>query len=134
MWKKIIALVLILAVAGAVYYMTPKTFGKGVDPAAVDHINVFDGNTGRGFTIDNPKDIEYIVSNVKGQKMKRDGISLGHMGYLFQVSYVDSKDKDIIPLFIINGDNTIRKDPFFYRCEGGLCTEYLEELEKELVE
>ena len=129
MKKRLLAILLILVLAGAVYYMTPKYFGRGVEPASVDHIQVFDGNTGNGFTVDDPEDIEYIVNNVKSQKMKRDGISIGHMGYLFQVSYVDSKDKDIIPLFIINGDNTVRKDPFFYRCDGGLCVDYLKKIE-----
>ena len=38
-------------------------------------------------------------------------------------------DKDIIPLFILNSDDTIRKDPFFYRCDGGLCFDYINELE-----
>lgn len=44
--------------------ITPKTFGKGVDPENVDHINVFDGNTGEGFTVDNAEDIKYIVENI----------------------------------------------------------------------
>ena len=36
----------------------PKTFGKNVNPSDVDHINVFDGNTGVGFIIDSPEDIQ----------------------------------------------------------------------------
>ena len=58
MKKKItilISVLLILMIMGVIYYFTPKTFGKGVDPASVDHINVFDGNTGEGFTIDDEK-------------------------------------------------------------------------------
>ena len=59
------------------YYFMPKKFGKNVNPSEVDHINVFDGNTGTGFTITDSEDIEYIVANIQGISMKRDGISLG---------------------------------------------------------
>ena len=62
--------------------------------------------------------------------MKREGISLGRTGYSFKISYINSNDKDIIPVFILNSDNTIRKDPFFYRCDGGLCFDYLKECEE----
>lgn len=108
----------------------PKKFGKNVNSSEVDHINVFDGNTGTGFTITDSEDIEYIVANIQGISMKRDGISLGRTGYSFKISYINSNDKDIIPVFILNSDNTIRKDPFFYRCDGGLCFDYLKECEE----
>lgn len=124
----IIALSVVIVLA-IVFYFAPKTFGRNVNPSDVDHINVFDGYTGVGFTIENPEDIQYIVENVQNQSMKRDGISLGRMGYLFSISYIDSNGKDIIPIFFINSDDTIRKEPFFYRCEGQLCVEYLKELE-----
>lgn len=103
----------------------PKTFGKNVNPSEVDHINVFDGNTGTGFTITDSEDIEYIVTNIQNISMKRDGISLGRVGYSFKISYVNSKDKDVIPMFILNSDDIIRKDPFFYKCDGGICFDYL---------
>ena len=76
----------------------PKKFGKNVNPSEVDHINVFDGNTGTGFTITDSEDIEYIVANIQGISMKRDGISLGRTGYSFKISYINSNDKDIIPV------------------------------------
>ncbi|MGN8697642.1 hypothetical protein ACTNE3_11435, partial [Bacillota bacterium HCP3S3_F1_1] len=37
---------------------------------------------------------------------------------------------NIIPVFILNSDNTICKDPFFYRCDGGLCFDYLKTCEE----
>lgn len=128
----IIVFALFLGTVG--YYFTPKTFGKNVNLSEVDHINVFDGNTGIGFTITDSKDIEYIVTNIQSFSMKRDGISLGRMGYSFKISYVDSNDKDIIPVFILNSDDTIRKDPFFYRCDGGLCFDYLKACEARFTE
>lgn len=108
----------------------PKTFGKNVDPSEVDHINVFDGNTGTGFTITNPDDIKYIVENIQSHSMKKAGISLGRMGYSFKIRYIDSNDKDVIPVFTLNSDDTIRKDPFFYVCNGGLCFDYIKECEE----
>ena len=125
-----IIVLFVLAMIALVYYFSPKTFGKDVNPSDVDHINVFDGNTGVGFTIDDPDDIRYIVENIQDQSMRRDGFSLGRMGYLFSISYIDSNDRDIVPIFFINSENTIRKDPFFYTCEGGLCVEYIQRLEE----
>lgn len=105
-------------------------FGNNVNPSEVDHINVFDGNTGTGFTITNLEDIKYIVENIQNHPMKKDGISLDTTGYSFKISYIDSNDKDIIPVFILNSDNTIRKDPFFYFCNGGLCFDYIKKCEE----
>ena len=133
MKKKILILVIIIVVLllGVVgYYFMPKTFGKNVNPSEVYHINVFDGNTGTDFTITDSEDIKYVVANIQGISMKKDGISLGRKGYSFRISYADSNDKDVIPVFILNSDNTIRKDPFFYVCEGGLCFDFLKECEE----
>lgn len=132
MKKKALITIIILAVIialAAACYLSPKTFAKNVNPSEVDHINVFDGNTGVVFSIDNPEDIEYIVENIQSHSMKRDGVSVGYMGYGFKISFVDCNDKDVIPLFILNADDTIRKDPFFYTCDGELCFDYLKELE-----
>lgn len=114
----LVILIAVLLVGTVGYYFMPKKFGKNVNPSEVDHINVFDGNTGTGFTITDSEDIEYIVANIQGISMKRDGISLGRTGYSFKISYINSNDKDIIPVFILNSDNTICKDPFFYRCDA----------------
>ena len=127
------SILFILIIIGVVYYFTPKTFGKGMNPSSVDHINVFDGNTGEGFTIDNPDDIKYIVENIQSKQMRRDGVSLGHIGYKFSVVFIDENDKAIVPIFFINSNRTIRKDPFFYECDEGVCIDYLSELESQLL-
>lgn len=133
MKKKILVplvVVLLIVVSIVVIYFIPKTFGKGINPSDVDHIEVFDGSTGIGFTVSNPDEIEFIVTNIQSQSMKKDGISLGRMGYLFAIEYVDENDKSIVPRFIINSESIIRKDPFFYSCEGGLCVDYLKAIEE----
>ena len=86
----------------------PKTFGKGIDISEVDHIKVFDGTTGDGFTIDEPEDIQYIVENIQSQSMKKDGISFGYTGYRFRINYMNKEDKNIVSEFIINSGDTIR--------------------------
>ncbi len=121
----IVSIVLILLVV----WFTPKTFGKGVSPEQVRHISVFDGNTGAEFMIDSPDDIKYIIENIQSISMKKSGISLGKLGYSLKISYVGENGEDLIPLFIMNSDTTIRKDPFFYSCEGGLCFDYIKGLE-----
>ena len=131
--KRITAIAIIAAVLliGVFLYMMPKSFGKGIDPKQVHHINVFDGQTGEGFTIDDPVQIRHIVENIQSIPMHRDGISMGRMGYGFKISYIDENDRDVVPLFYMNSDDTIRKDPFFYRCDGSLGFDYLKELEAE---
>jgi len=128
LWISMIVIVVFILLSG-VYYFAPKTFGKNVNPSEVAYISVFDGNTGVGFTIADPDDIQFIVENIQSHSMKKDGISLGRMGYSLKIRYIDCDDKDIIPLFLLNSDDTIRKDPFFYRCDGGLCFDYIKGLE-----
>ena len=131
MKKKIIIPLMILSfiLALCVVWFLPKTFGAGVSPEEVHSIRVFDGNTGRGFTINDPEDIRYILENLQSISMKKSGISLGHMGYALRITLADENDRNLMPTFIMNSADTIRKDPFFYRCEGGLCFEYIKGLE-----
>ena len=130
--KMLISIIAILGVAVLiiVFYAAPKTIGKNIKASEVDHINVFDGSTGVGFVIDNPEEIQYIVENIQSRSLKRDGFSFGYTGYSFKINYMDVNDKNILSEFIVNSDDTIRKDPFFYRCEGGLCFDYLKNMEE----
>ena len=129
--KRLTALLLALAVAaGAVLlYCLPKTFLRGVTPAEVCRISVFDGSTGVGFSVEEPEAIRHIVETVQSVKLKREGLSLGYMGYGLRMSFVGEGDRELA-VFDLNGEDTVRKDPFFYRCEGGLPVAYVRELEK----
>ena len=108
----------------------PKSFGKNIRIEDINHIYVFDGNNGKEFTISNRDDIEYIVNNIKNNKVKINSLSLGYMGYGLKIKYMDSKGKTLLS-FILNSKDTIRKDPFFYKCNGELCFEYIKKLESE---
>ena len=115
-------IVFALAAASAIWYCLPKIFLSGVEPSDIKSIAVFDGNTGKGFDINNADEIRYIIENIQGIKMERDNISIGYLGVSFRM-------RKEIESFTMNSANTIRKDPFFYRCDDNLCFDYLKELE-----
>lgn len=76
----IIMIVFALAAASAIWYFLPKTFLSGVEPSDIKSIAVFDGNTGKGFDINDADEIRYIIENIQGIKMERDNISIGYLG------------------------------------------------------
>ena len=123
----VIATVFVLIVALAIWYFIPTTFLNKVNPSDIKSISVFDGNTGERFDFSNTDEIHYIVENIQNTKMKEDTLSIGYTGFRFRISFFDRNGKEI-ESFIINTSNTIRKDPFFYRCDGNLCFDYLKEL------
>ena len=108
--RLIIAIVFVLIAALTIWYFTPITFLSSFDFSDTD-------------------EIRYVVENIQSTKMKKDTLSIGYSGYSFRISFFDENGKEI-ENFMINSSNTIRKDPFFYRCDGNLCFDYLKELEE----
>jgi hypothetical protein len=98
----------------------------------VKSISVFDGNNGNGFAIEDESEIQYIVENIQSIAMTREKVSVGYSGYTFRMKFYDSNGNEMDG-FIINSSNTIRNDPFFYRCNGDLCFDYIKELEDKYV-
>ena len=113
--RLIIAIVFVLIATLTIWYFMPTTF--------------FDGNTGERFDFSDAEEIRYVVENIQSTRMKKDTLSIGYMGYRFRISFFDENGKEI-ESFIINSSDTIRKDPFFYRCDSDLCFDYLKELEE----
>lgn len=128
----IAALIVIIAVL-AVWYFSPKTFLSGIEAADVKSISVFDGNTGERFDIDDPEEIKYIVENIQGIEMERDKVSVNYSGFSFQMSFCGENEK-VLESFVMDSVGIIRSDPFFYSCDGGLCYDYLQELEDKYVD
>lgn len=122
------AIIVIAALGMTAWYFWPKTFLSGIEPSAVKSIHVFDGNTGKEYVIDDVTDVSYIVENIRGVEMKRGKISAFKAGYSLRMVFCDGGGKEI-DSFIMNSADTIRDDPFFYSCDGGLCYDYLKELE-----
>ena len=118
--------VMLFAIAVAlIWYVTPKTFLKGISADEVSSIDIFDGSTGKSMTVDNPDDIKTVVENIQSVKMKRGKLSVGYDGYSFSLTFKD-KDGEVMDSFIINSADIIRDDPFFYKCENGtLCYDFL---------
>ena len=128
-FRLIIAITFVLAAALAIWYFNTTTFLRKVNPSDIKSISVFDGNTGESFDFSDTDEIRYVVENIQSTIMKKDTLSMGYTGYSFRISFFDENEKEI-ESFIINSSNTIRKDPFFYRCDGDLCFDYLKELEE----
>ena len=121
-WFPILLLILVA------YYYAPVTFLKGVDPADIAAITIFDGNTGSESEITKQKDITYIVENIQSVPVRRTGISILEMGYRFRMTFTDEKG-ELVETLTINSTDTIRKDPFFLTSEeGGLCFDYIWDL------
>ena len=127
--RLIIVIIFALIAVSAIWYLLPTIFLSKVEASDIKSISVFDGNTGEGFDFSDTDEIRYVVENIQSAKMKKDTLSIGYMGYSFHISFFDENGNEI-ESFIINSPNTIRKDPFFYRCDGNLCFDYLKELEE----
>ncbi len=125
----IAAFIIVAAMIFAVWYFIPKTFLNRLDASEVTSISVFDGNTGKEFIIEDVGEIKQIIGSIQKVRMKRDNISAGYSGYGFRMRFMGKNEKEI-DSFIINSPDTIRDDPFFYRCDGSLCFDYLNELEE----
>ena len=130
--RSLIAVIVILLVLLAVWYFSPRTFLNVLEAGDVTAISVFDGNTGNGFDIDDPEEIQAIVENIQSTPMKRDKISVNYSGFSFRMNFYGENGR-VLDSFVVNSTDTIRSDPFFYCCDGGLCYDYLGELEAQYV-
>lgn len=127
----VLGIVVLLVVSAFVWWNVPTTFLTSVDANEIASINVRNGNNGTTFEIESREDILYIVEYIQKQSFEKDGVSLFKIGTLYTLSFYNGDEK-LISKFIVNGDDTIRKDPFFYRTNSdGLQTviDYLETLE-----
>lgn len=110
------------------YYYAPVTFLKGVDPADIDCITIFDGNTGSVSKVTKDKDVAHIVENLQSVPVRRTGISVLEPGYRFRMTFI-GENGTVVEELIVNSEDTIRQDPFFLTTEeGGLCFDYIWDL------
>ena len=123
MKKKIIILLSVVAiflVGFSVWYNAP------IDLMSLEHnevleIVVFNGNTGNATHITDKEEIQHIIDNLNDVELKRSKPSVGYSGYSFKMTIylLDGNEADGWNNFIINSDDTIRKDPFFYTVNKG---------------
>jgi len=125
-----VAVIVIIVIMGYIWWSSPVQFLDSVNADDVLRVEVFNGNSGEGFIIENKNDISYIVSNIQNITMKREKVSFGYMGYGYRLKFYNGNGKKIDE-FIVNSNDTVRNDPFFYTdTTGNLCEDYLKGLEE----
>lgn len=128
--KTVIAVLAVLAAGFLLWYNLPIKL-LDLEPKNVMEIKVFNGNTGKLTHITDEEEIEHIIENLNEVKIKRYKPSVGYSGYSFKMTIylTDGNEADGWNNFIINSEDTIRKDPFFYRVtEGNIDYEYIESI------
>lgn len=116
----ILSVVLILLVGIAVWYNVPIDL-MNLDTNEVMEILVFNGNSGKTTHIEDKEQIHHIIDSLNDVEVKRLKPSIGYSGYSFKITIYlsDGNEADDWNNFIINSDDTIRKDPFFYSVTKG---------------
>lgn len=126
----VLAAVLILVAGVAVWYHAQIDL-MNLDPDEVMEIAVFNGSSGNTTQIKDREQIQHIIDDLNGIELKRSKLSVGYTGYSFQVTIYlsDGSEAEGWNHFIINSEDTIRKDPFFYSVtEGKIDYGYIENL------
>ena len=135
MRKRLIIIILCILLAvmltGYIWWYMPTAFLSDVLPAEVARIEVFNGTTGRKFTIDEREDITYIVGKIADVKMRKAEYS--HVdGFIYSISFYNATDERIDG-FILNGDairdGAIRYEMVYENEEDPLCFEYIKAIE-----
>jgi len=122
--------IVILLAGIAVWYQAPINLME-LDHNEVKEIVVFNGNTGNATHITDKEQIQHIVDDLNCVEVKRSKLSVGYAGYSFKVTVYlsDGNEADGWNNFIINSEDTIRKDPFFYSVtKGKLDYNYIENI------
>lgn len=128
--KIVIAVLAVLAAGVLLWYNMPIKL-LDLEPEKVMEITVFNGNTGNMTHITDKEEIENMINDLNDVKLRRDKLSTGYTGFSFKITIylTDGNEADGWNNFIINSEDTIRKDPFFYRVtEGNIDYEYIESI------
>lgn len=115
----------VLVLIALLWYRTPVTFLKGVEPDQVARLTIFDGNTGEELTVTDQGQIATVVENIRSVKVRRGGIAFLNMGYRFRMTFL-SADGQQLAKFTVNSKSLIRDTLFFYETEEDeLCFDYI---------
>lgn len=131
--KKIIILTssaVIFLIGIIAWYNVPLNL-MDLNPNEVMEIVVFNGNSGKATHITDEQQIQHIVEKLNNVKVKKSKPSVGNMGYSFKVTIYlsDGNEAKGWNNFIINSNDTIRKDPFFYSVvTGNIDYNYIESI------
>ena len=84
-----------------IYFLVPQKILHTDEQVA--KITLFDGNSGNGATITDPKEIAYIMAMFNDKKFKVRGISAFTVGFSMRIKYFDENEKEILE-FITSGE------------------------------
>jgi len=109
---------LVLVVTSGVIWWN-MTFPLIDIPASeVSRIEIFSGTTGRATTIVERESIERLIDNLNAVKVSKERVSLGYVGFGYRITLYRSNER-VYKSFIVNANDTIRRDPFFYKATPG---------------
>jgi len=107
-------LVIVIVAVAFKWWSMPIHFLSKVESNDIMRIDVFNGNTGKHFVIEDYENINKITSSIQEIPMKKSKISVAYMGTLFELKFINTEGKQVDKL-IVNHYDTIRKDPFIYK-------------------
>ena len=123
MKKKMIMLLsaMVICLIGIIVWYNVSLNLTDLAPDEVMEIVVFNGNSGETTHITDEQQIQHIIQNLNDVEVKRSKPSVGYTGYSFKITIYlsDGNEADGWNNFIINSEDTIRKDPFFYSVVTG---------------
>ena len=119
--KTVILTVAAILLVGITFWYNAPIDLMNLNHNDVMEIVVFNGNSGNTTHITDKEQIRHIVENLNDVEIKRTKPSVGYSGYSFKLTFYlsDGNEADDWNNFIINSDDTIRKDPFFYSVTKG---------------
>ena len=118
MKRKIILVSSVIAIllAGIFVWYTFPVDLMDLDHNEVMELVVFNGSSGNVTHITDKEQIQHIIDDLNDVEIKRTRSSMGYSGYGYKLSVYlsDGNEAGDWNNFIINSEDTIRKDPFFY--------------------
>ena len=111
-----LATILIVVAGIVIYFLVPQKILHTDEQVAT--ITLFDGNSGNGATITDPKEIAYIMAMFNDKKFSATGIAAFRIGFSMRVKYFDGKGNEILH-FIENGETKVRYRGLFYELQDG---------------
>ena len=120
-----------ILLAGIFIWYTLPVDLMDLDHKEVLEIVVFNGSSGNATHITDKEQIQHIIDDLNDVKIKRTRPAMGYSGYGYKLSVYlyDGNEAGDWNNFIINSEDTIRKDPFFYSViKGYIDYNYIENI------
>lgn len=114
----VLGIVVLFIIFGFAWWNSKTVFLESINSDNVSVIHVRNGRTGNHFEISNEEDISYVVETIRSHSFHKSGISLFRIGTWFTLSFTNEHGNTVSE-FIINGNDVIRDDPFFYQIDHG---------------